>query len=143
MNEAEIQALVAGIAPVLKAFVDERVAAALVDADANGVARADAAKAIAEAARADVVRLADQFSAAVTQAQQQRDAAVGTALDAHRVEILSDIGRVASEHAQALRDVQAMVERLSAPPAQDDADVELLAAAIADRFRALPALTDG
>lgn len=111
--------------------------------DDEARAAADAAKSIAEAARADVVRLADQLSAAVTQAQQQRDAAVGTALDAHRVEILSDIGRVASEHAQALRDVQAMVERLSAPPAQDDADVELLAAAIADRFRALPALTDG
>lgn len=112
--------------------------------DDEARAAADAAKSIAEAARADVVRLADQLSAAVTQAQQQRDAAVGTALDAHRVEILSDIGRVASEHAQALREVQAiMVERLSAPPAQDDADVELLAAAIADRFRALPALTDG
>ncbi len=111
--------------------------------DEQARAAADAAKAIAEAARADVVRLADQLSAAVTQAQQQRDAAVGTALDAHSVEIRSDIARAASEQAQALRDVQAMVERLSAPPAQDDADVELLAAAIADRFRALPALTDG
>lgn len=112
--------------------------------DEQARAAADAAKAIAEAARADVVRLADQLSAAVTQAQQQRDAAVGTALDAHSVEIRSAIASVASEHAQALRDVQAMVERLSAPPAQDDdADLDLLAAAIADRFRALPALTDG
>ncbi len=112
--------------------------------DDEARAAADAAKSIAEAARADVVRLADQLSAAVTQAQQQRDAAVGTALDAHSVEIRSAIASVASEHAQALRDVQAMVERLSAPPAQDDdADLDLLAAAIADRFRALPALTDG
>lgn len=112
--------------------------------DDEARAAADAAKSIAEAARADVVRLADQLSAAVTQAQQQRDAAVGTALDAHSFEIRSAIASVASEHAQALRDVQAMVERLSAPPAQDDdADLELLAAAIADRFRALPALTDG
>lgn len=112
--------------------------------DDEARAAADAAKAIAEAARADVVRLADQLSAAVTQAQQQRDAAVGTALDAHRVEILSDIGRVASEHAQALREVQAMVERLSVPaqPADDDEDADLLAAAVADRFRSLPALTD-
>lgn len=107
-------------------------------------AAAEAAKAIAEAARADVLRLAEQLSAAVTQAQQQRDAAVGTALDAHRVEILSDIGRVASEHAQALREVQAMVERLSVPAQaeDDDEDADLLVAAVADRFRSLPALTD-
>ena len=103
-----------------------------------------AGAALAEAARADVLRLAAQLSAAVTQAQQQRDAAVGTALDAHRVEILSDIGRVASEHAQALREVQAMVERLSVPAQaeDDDEDADLLAAAVADRFRSLPALTD-
>ena len=112
--------------------------------DDEARAAADAAKSIAEAARADVLRLAEQLSAAVTQAQQQRDAAVGTALDAHRVEILSDIGRVASEHAQALREVQAMVERLSVPAQaeDDDEDADLLAAAVADRFRSLPALTD-
>ena len=53
------------------------------------------------------------------------------------IEILSDIGRVALEHAQALREVQAMVERLSVPAqaADEDEDADLLAAAVADRLR--------
>ena len=112
--------------------------------DDQARAAADAAKAIAEAARADVLRLAEQLSATVARVEQQRDAAVGAALDAHGNEIRTAIDRVASEQAQALRDVRALVERLSVPaqPEDDDEDADLLAAAVADRFRSLPALTD-
>lgn len=113
--------------------------------DDQARAAADAAKAIAEAARADVLRLAEQLSATVARVEQQRDAAVGAALDAHGNEIRTAIDRVASEQAQALRDVQALVERLSVPaqPADDDEDADLVVAAVAERFRSLPALVDG
>lgn len=108
-------------------------------------AEAAAAKALADSARADVQRLADQM-AQVLAGQRERDAeaTAAAALEAHSAEMRATLERAASEHAQQLRDVRAMVERLAAPPPRDDAqDALLLAAAVSERLRALPALTDG
>jgi len=109
-------------------------------------ARADAAaaKALADAARADVQRLAEQL-ATVLASQRERDAgaAAAAALETHAAEMRARLDRVANEQTEALRDFRALVERMSAPPPRDDDhDALLLAAAVADRFRALPVLTD-
>lgn len=110
-------------------------------------ARADAAaaKALADAARADVQRLSEQF-APVLAGSRQREAedSVGAAIEAHSAEVRAALDRVASEQAQALRDVRAMVERMAMPaPRDQDADTDLAVAAVAERFRSLPALIDG
>lgn len=128
-------------APPAEPDADEQPAAQ----DDQARAAADAAKALAETARADVQRLAEQM-AAVLEAKRT-EAAVGAALEAHGAGVREALDRAAEEHAQALRDVRAMVERMSAPsppPQRDDEiDTQLLAAAVAERLRSMPALIDG
>ncbi len=108
--------------------------------DDQARAEAAAAKAMADAARADVQRMQEQL-AAVLASSRQREAET-SALEAHSAEVRTALERVASEHAAALRDVRAMVERMATPP-QRDADADLVVAAVAERFRSLPALVDG